>query len=81
MSKLENLTKFVSGIIGKVIYLAGGSLTNGHWDAGGGGIGHQGLLKVTNQGHLKRFIDLTLKFDHVCVLYQSEYGKWVLECQ
>ena len=28
-------------------------------------IGHQRLLKVTNQGHLKRYIDLTLKCDQV----------------
>ena len=40
---------------------------NGHWDAGIGGIGHQRLLKVTNQGHLKRYIDLTVKCDQVCV--------------
>ena len=40
---------------------------NGHWDAGSGGIVHQRLLKVTNQGYLKRYIDLTLKCDQVCV--------------
>ena len=27
----------------------------------------QRLLKVTNQGHLKRYSDLTVKFDHACV--------------
>ena len=57
----------VSGIIGKVIYLAYGSLTNGHWAAGSVVIGRQRLLKVTNQGLLKRYIDLTVKFDQVCV--------------
>ena len=31
-----------------------GSLTNGYRDASTGGIGHQRLLKVTNQVHLKR---------------------------
>ena len=40
---------------------------NEHWDAGSGGIGHQKLLEVTNQGHLKRYIDLTVKCDQVCV--------------
>ena len=55
---------------------------NGHWDAGSGGIGHQRLLKVTNQGHLKRYIDLTVKCYQVCVhLSISEYGQWVLKCQ
>ena len=33
---------------------------NGNLDVGSGGIGHQRLLKVTNQGHLKRYIDLTV---------------------
>ena len=40
---------------------------NGHWDADSGGIVQQRLLKVTNQGHLKRYIDLTVKGDQVCV--------------
>ena len=31
-----------------------GSLITGYWDAGSGGIFYQRLLKVTNQGHLKR---------------------------
>ena len=31
------------------------------------GIGHQRLLQVTNQGYLKRYIDLTVKCDQVCV--------------
>ena len=31
------------------------------------GIIHQRLLKVTNQGHLKRYIDLTVKCDQVYV--------------
>ena len=31
------------------------------------GIGHQRLLKVTNQGHLKRYIDLAVRCDQVCV--------------
>ena len=55
---------------------------NGHWDAGSDGTGHQRLLKVTNQGHLNRYIDLTVKCDQVCVqLFISEYGQWVLKCQ
>ena len=44
----------MSGIIGKVIYLARGSMADGHWGAGIGGIGHQMLLKVTNKGHLNK---------------------------
>ena len=68
MIYLETLTKFVSGIIGKVIYLARGSLTMDiEMLAVARGIGHQRLLKVTNQGHLKRYIDLTVECDHVCV--------------
>ena len=47
----KTLTNFVSGIIGKVIYLARGSLTmNIEMLALARGIGHQRLLKVTNQG-------------------------------
>ena len=58
----------MSGIIGKVIYLARGSLKMGiEMLAVARGIGHQSLLKVTNQGHLKRYIDLTVKSDQVCV--------------
>ena len=40
---------------------------NGHWDAGSGGIGHQRLLKVTDQGHLKWYTDLPVKCDQGCV--------------
>ena len=55
----------MSGIIGKVLYLALGSLTMDiEMLALARGIGHQRLLQVTNQGHLKRYIDLTVK---VCV--------------
>ena len=58
----------MSGIIGKVIYLARGSLTMDiEMMALARGIGNQRLLKVTNQGYLKRYIDLTVKFDQVCV--------------
>ena len=49
-------------------YLSGSwESDNGHWDAGSGGIRHQRLLKVTNQGHLKKYIYLTVKCDQVCV--------------
>ena len=51
---------FVSGIIGKVIYLARGCLT----------MDIEMLAVVgldTNQGNLKRYIDLTVKCDQVCV--------------
>ena len=58
----------MSGIIGNVIYLARGSLTMDiKMLVVARGIGHQRLLKVTNQGHLKRYIDLTVKCDQVCV--------------
>ena len=58
----------MSSIIGKVIYLARGSLTMDiDMLALARGIGHQRLLKVTNQGHLKRYIVLTVKGDQVCV--------------
>ena len=58
----------MSGIIGKVIYLA-------HWSptmdiemlAVARGNGHQKLLKVTDQSHLKRYIDLTVIRDQVNV--------------
>ena len=36
---------------------------SGHSDAGSGEIRHQRLLKVTNQGHLKKYIYLTVKCD------------------
>ena len=58
----------MSAIIGKVIYLAHGSLTMDiEMLALARGIGHQRLLKVTNQGHLKWYIDLTVKCDQVRV--------------
>ena len=51
---------------------------NGHWDAGNGGIEHQRLLKVTNQGHLKRYIDLTVKCDQSVFnyLYRGMGNGW-----
>ena len=62
------MTKFVSGIIGKVVYLARESLTMDiEMLALARGTGHQRSLKVTNQSHLKRYIDLTVKCDQVCV--------------
>ena len=39
----------------------------GQWNTGSGGIGHQRLLDVTNQGHFKRYLALTVKCDQVCV--------------
>ena len=58
----------MSGIIGKVIYLARGNLTMDiEMLALARGIGPQRLLKVTNQGHLKGYINLTVKCDQVCV--------------
>ena len=58
----------MSGIIEKVIYLARGSLTMGIEMLAVVGLDIiVWLLIVTNQGHLKRYIDLTVKCDQVCV--------------
>ena len=65
---VDQVCVWLCGIIRKVIYLARGSLTMDiEMLALARGIGHQRFLKVTNQGHLKRYIDLTLKCDQVCV--------------
>ena len=50
------------------VYLSGTwESDNRHWDTGSGGIGHQRLLEVTNQGHLKRYIDLTEVWSGLCL--------------
>ena len=72
----------MSGIIGNVIYLTRGSLTmNIKMLAVARGIGHQRLLQVTNQGHLKRYIDLTVKCDQCmgngcCIVSSSIISHW-----
>ena len=54
----------MSGIIGKLISI---------WPVGIDiemlAVARGRLLKVTNQGHLKRYIDLTVKCDQVFVYY------------
>ena len=47
-------------------------MVNGGKSVARGGTGHQRSFKVTIQGHLKIYGDLTRHFDRACVRYRWE---------